>query len=64
MVDDLVVTGTVEECAARFRAYLDAGLDVVNIMIPPGVTADAPAQIEFLCRLAAAVTDAGVALSP
>lgn len=51
VVDELVVTGSPADCATRIRAFLDAGLDGVNLMFPAGVPMDAEEKTAFLCEM-------------
>jgi probable F420-dependent oxidoreductase len=59
VVAELVVTGTLDECVAGLRRYLEAGVDAINILIPPGVDIAPDALVEFLCDLIAAITAEG-----
>jgi probable F420-dependent oxidoreductase len=57
VVHDLVVSGSLGDCISGVRAYLDAGLDGVNIMIPATVDMATSDRVEFLCALVAGLVD-------
>jgi hypothetical protein len=57
VVQDLVVSGSLADCIRGVRAYLEAGLDGVNIMIPATVDMATSDRVEFLCALVAGLVD-------
>jgi alkanesulfonate monooxygenase SsuD/methylene tetrahydromethanopterin reductase-like flavin-dependent oxidoreductase (luciferase family) len=51
-VDDLVVMGEPDECAAKVAAYFDAGLDAATLAVLPAAEPLTPAQrVDFLTEL-------------
>ena len=57
VVRDLVVSGSLADCVSGVRAYLDAGLDGVSLLIPATVDMATSDRVEFLCALVAALAD-------
>jgi probable F420-dependent oxidoreductase len=60
LVGEMIVHGSVTECAARIRKYFDAGATGLNLMVAPTSTpVPAEEQIAFLCELASELRASG-----
>jgi alkanesulfonate monooxygenase SsuD/methylene tetrahydromethanopterin reductase-like flavin-dependent oxidoreductase (luciferase family) len=54
LISELFITGSPQQCAEGVRRYVDAGVDVVTVVLfpPHGVPFDAADQVDFLCAMA------------